>query len=129
LEPADDVVLDGPGGTAPPPDITAPSVPGGLTVCSPTSSSLQLNWSVATDANGIDHYDVVRGTDMAQNVGNVTKWTATGLNPSTMYSFKVRACDAAGNCSAYGASVSGTTSSGPTNPPPGNLPNHILTGY
>jgi chitinase len=126
---ADDVVLDGPGGTGPPPDTTAPTVPGGLTVGSPTSSSLQLNWSAASDANGVSRYDVVRGTDAAQSVGNVTSWTASGLNPSTTYSFKVRACDAAGNCSAYGATVSGTTSSGPTNPPPGNLPKHVLTGY
>ena len=123
---ADDVVLDGPGGTA---DTTPPSTPGGLTVGSPTSSSLQLNWSAASDANGIDHYDVVRGSEAAQSVGNVTNWTATGLNPSTTYSFKVRACDPSGNCSAYGATVSGTTSSGPTNPPASSLPKHILTGY
>ena len=78
----------------------------------------------------MDHYDVVRGTDAPQSVGNVTSWTATGLSPSTTYSFKVRACDAAGNCSAYGATVSGTTSSGPTDPPPcGSLPKHVLTGY
>ncbi|MEU4390435.1 glycoside hydrolase family 18 protein [Kribbella sp. NPDC023855] len=126
---ADDVVLDGPGGTGPPPDTTPPTTPGGLTVGSPTSSSLQLNWSAASDANGVARYDVVRGSEAAQSVGNVTSWTATGLAPSTAYSFKVRACDAAGNCSPYGASVSGTTSSGPTNPPPGNLPKHILTGY
>ena len=124
---ADDVVLDGPGGTA---DTTPPSTPGGLTVGSPTSSSLQLNWSAASDANGIDHYDVVRGTSAAQSVGNVTNWTATGLSPSTTYSFKVRACDPSGNCSPYGATVSGTTSSGPTDPPPaGSLPKHVLTGY
>jgi chitinase len=124
---ADDVVLDGPGGTA---DTTPPSTPGGLTIGSPTSSSLQLNWSAASDANGIDHYDVVRGTSAAQSVGNVTNWTATGLSPSTTYSFKVRACDPSGNCSPYGATVSGTTSSGPTDPPPaGNLPKHVLTGY
>ncbi|MDX3005666.1 carbohydrate binding domain-containing protein [Kribbella solani] len=55
---ADDVVLDGPGGT---PDTTAPSTPGGLAVGSPTSNSLKLSWSAASDANGIDHYDVVRG--------------------------------------------------------------------
>jgi chitinase len=126
---ADDVVLDGPGGTAPPPDTTAPTTPGGLTVGSPTSSSLQLNWSAASDANGVSRYDVVRDTDAPQSVGNVTSWTATGLTASTTYSFKVRACDAAGNCSPYGASVSGTTSSGPVDPPPGNLPKHILTGY
>ena len=128
---ADDVVLDGPGGTGPPPDTTPPTTPDGLTVGSPTSSSLALAWSAASDANGIDHYDVVRGSTAAQSVGNVTNWTATGLSPSTAYSFKVRACDAAGNCSAYGASVSGTTSSGPTDPPPsdGSLPKHVLTGY
>ncbi|HEY0474686.1 MAG TPA: glycosyl hydrolase family 18 protein [Kribbella sp.] len=126
---ADDVVLDGPGGTAPPPDTTPPTTPGGLVVGSATSSSLQLNWSAASDANGVDHYDVVRGTDAALNVGNVTSWAATGLSPSTTYSFKVRACDAAANCSPYGAAVSGTTSSGPANPPPGDLPKHVLTGY
>ncbi|ADB29670.1 glycoside hydrolase family 18 [Kribbella flavida DSM 17836] len=125
---ADDVVLDGPGGTGPPPDTTAPSTPGGLTVGSPTSSSLRLNWAAASDASGIDHYDVVRGSEPAQSVGNVTSWTATGLSPSTTYSFKVRACDPSGNCSAYGAAVSGTTSSGPT-VPPSSLPKHILTGY
>ncbi|WUJ74451.1 glycoside hydrolase family 18 protein [Kribbella soli] len=123
---ADDVVLDGPGGTQ---DTTAPSTPGGLTVGSPTSSSLKLNWSAASDANGIDHYDVVRGTGAAQRVGNVTSWTATGLTASTTYSFKVRACDPSGNCSPYGATVSGTTSDGGTNPPVGNLPAHVLTGY
>jgi chitinase len=123
---ADDVVLDGPGGTA---DTTPPSTPGGLVVGSPTSSSLQLNWSAASDANGIDHYDVVRGTEAAQSVDNVTNWTATGLSPSTTYSFKLRACDPSGNCSPYGATASGTTSSGPTNPPAGALPNHIVTGY
>ncbi|GAA2820720.1 chitinase [Kribbella solani] len=123
---ADDVVLDGPGGT---PDTTAPSTPGGLAVGSPTSNSLKLSWSAASDANGIDHYDVVRGTGAAQSVGNVASWTATGLAAATTYSFKVRACDPSGNCSPYGAAASGTTSDGGTNPPAGNLPAHVLTGY
>ena len=121
----DDVVLDGPGGTQ---DTTPPSTPAGLSVGSPTSSSLKLTWSAASDANGIDHYDVVRGTGAAQSVGNVTTWTATGLSASTTYSFKVRACDPSGNCSAYGAAVSGTTSEGGTNPPAA-LPARVLTGY
>ena len=121
----DDVVLDGPGGTQ---DTTPPSTPGGLSVGSPTSSSLKLTWSAASDANGIDHYDVVRGTGAVQSVGNVTTWTATGLSASTTYSFKVRACDPSGNCSAYGPAVSGTTSEGGTNPPAA-LPAHVLTGY
>ncbi|WP_350279417.1 glycoside hydrolase family 18 protein [Kribbella sp. HUAS MG21] len=122
----DDVVLDGPGGA---PDTTPPSTPGGLTVGSPTSSSLKLSWSAASDANGIDHYDVVRGTGAAQSVGDVTSWTATGLSAATTYSFKIRACDPSGNCSPYGPAVSGTTSEGGTNPPAGSLPAHVLTGY
>ncbi|MGZ0149255.1 chitinase [Kribbella sp. WER1] len=120
----DDVVLDGPGGAA---DTTPPSTPGGLAVGSPTSSSLKLTWSAASDANGIDHYDVVQGTGAAQSVGNVTSWTATGLAAATTYSFKVRACDPSGNCSPYGAAVSGTTSEGGSNT--GTLPAHALTGY
>jgi chitinase len=122
----DDVVLDGPGGAQ---DTTPPSTPGGLTVGSPTSSSLKLTWSAASDANGIDHYEVVRGSGAAQSVGNVTTWTATGLAAGTTYSFKVRACDPSGNCSPYGPAVSGTTSDGNTNPPAGSLPAHVLTGY
>ncbi|MFF0338599.1 chitinase [Kribbella sp. NPDC004875] len=122
----DDVVLDGPGGAQ---DTTPPSTPAGLTVGDQTSSSLKLSWSAASDANGIDHYDVVRGTGTAQSVGNVTSWTATGLSPQTTYSFKVRACDPSGNCSPYGAAVSGTTADGGTNPPVSSLPSHVLTGY
>lgn len=125
---ADDVVLDGPGGTGPPPDTTAPTVPGGLAVGSPTSSSLRLTWSVAADNVGIDHYDVSRDGGAATNAGNVTTWTASGLTANTTYRFKVRACDAAGNCSAYGSEVSGTTLPG-TTPPPGPLPKHVVTGY
>ncbi|MFC0627656.1 chitinase [Kribbella deserti] len=125
---ADEVVLDGEGGSGPPPDTTPPTVPGGLSVGSATSNSLRLTWSASTDANGIHHYEVQRGSDSAQNVGNVTTWTATGLAASTTYSFKVRACDPSGNCSAYGAAASGTTTPG-TTPPPGTLPKHILTGY
>lgn len=125
---ADEVVLDGPGGSGPPPDTTPPTVPSGLSVGSATSSSLRLTWSASSDANGISRYEVQRGSEPAQNVGNVTTWTVDGLAASTTYSFKVRACDPTGNCSAYGAAASGTTTPG-TTPPPGTLPKHILTGY
>lgn len=125
---ADEVVLDGPGGSGPPPDTTPPTVPSGLSVGSATSSSLRLTWSASSDANGISRYEVQRGSEPAQNVGNVTTWTADGLAASTTYSFKVRACDPTGNCSAYGAAASGTTTPG-TTPPPGTLPKHVLTGY
>lgn len=121
---ADDVVLDGPGGT---PDTSPPTVPAGLAVGDPSSSTLRLTWSASTDNVGVDHYDITRNGGAAQNVGNVTSHTVTGLAANTTYTFRVRACDAAGNCSAYGNQVSGTTNGNTT--PPGNLPRHVVTGY
>jgi hypothetical protein len=44
---------------------------------SASATTVTVYWSAATDANGIDHYDMVRGTNAAQNVGNVTSWTDT----------------------------------------------------
>lgn len=126
---ADDVVLDGAPGGGGGPDTTPPSVPGNLTVGSPTASSLRLDWAAATDNSGtIARYDVSRDNGAAVNAGATTTFTATGLAASTTYSFRVRACDAAGNCSAYSSATSGTTSStGP--PPPGDLPRRVLVGY
>ena len=123
----DDVVLDGPGGTQ---DTTPPSTPGGLAVGNPTSSSLKLTWSAASDANGIDHYDVVRGTGAAQSVGNVTNWTATGLTAATTYSFKMRACDPSRQLLAVRRGCVGhhLQTAVPTRRSVA-CPTHVLTGY
>ncbi|MER5650632.1 carbohydrate binding domain-containing protein [Streptosporangium sp. NPDC002524] len=116
---ADDVVLDGPPGTGVPGDTTPPTVPGNLTVGGPTATSLTLGWSASTDNSGsVARYEVSRDNGAAVATGSGTGYTATGLNPDTAYGFRVRACDAAGNCSAYTASVSGRTSRD-TGPPPG----------
>ncbi|MGW3244015.1 cellulose binding domain-containing protein [Streptomyces sp. NPDC001070] len=99
-------------------DTTAPSVPGGVTVGSATSSSLTVRWTASTDDSGsVAGYEVSRdgGTPVAVTG---TSFTATGLAASTAYSFRVRAKDAAGNTSAYSAAAGGTTTSGGTNPPP-----------
>ncbi|MGH9209678.1 MAG: chitinase [Acidimicrobiales bacterium] len=126
---ADDVVLDGAPGGGGPPDTAPPSVPGNLTVGSPTSSTLPLAWTASTDNSGsVDRYEVSRDNGSPVSAGASTTFTATGLSASTTYSFRVRACDGAGNCSAYGPPVSGTTSS--TGPPPtGGLPRRVLVGY
>ncbi|MGW4802467.1 fibronectin type III domain-containing protein, partial [Nonomuraea sp. NPDC004297] len=113
---ADDVVLDGPGGA---PDTQAPSVPGNLSVGGATSSSLSLTWSAATDNVGVTRYEVSRDGAAPTTVSGTTH-QATGLTPETSYAFRVRACDAAGNCSAYSSSVSGRTTGG-TTPPAGDI--------
>ncbi len=116
---ADDVVLDGAGGSGSPPDTTPPSVPANVKVGSPTSSSLTVSWSAATDNVGVTGYDVLYGGTAHAVTG--TSYTATGLSASTTYAFQVRARDAAGNTSAYSAAVSGTTSGGSNPPPPSGI--------
>ncbi|MFC5831339.1 chitinase [Nonomuraea insulae] len=120
---ADDLVLDGPGGT---PDTQPPTVPGNLTVGGATSSSLSLSWSAATDNTGVTWYEVSRDNG-APAATTSTAYTATGLAAQTAYAFRVRACDAAGNCSAYSATVSGTTTTGGGGG--GGLPKRVLVGY
>ncbi|WP_308250642.1 chitinase, partial [Nonomuraea rhizosphaerae] len=120
---ADDIVLDGPGGT---PDTQAPTTPGNLSVGNATSSSLTASWSASTDNSGsIARYEVSRDNGTPTAVTG-TSHTATGLAASTAYRFKVRACDAANNCSAYTAEVTGTTTATGGN---GQLPKRVLVGY
>ncbi|GAA3098551.1 fibronectin type III domain-containing protein [Streptosporangium carneum] len=108
---ADDIVLDGPPGDDT--DTVAPTVPGNLTVGGATGSSLDLAWSASTDNSGkIDRYEVSRDNAAPVNAGTALTHTATGLNADTTYGFRVRACDAANNCSAYTPVVNGRTTGG-----------------
>ncbi|MFF8592394.1 cellulose binding domain-containing protein [Streptomyces sp. NPDC015220] len=102
-------------------DTTPPGVPSGVTVGSATGSSLTVRWSAATDDSGtVAGYEVSRdGGDPAAVAG--TSYTATGLQPKTSYSFRVRARDAAGNTSDWSAAVAGTTSSSGDPRPSGGL--------
>ncbi|GGO96869.1 hypothetical protein GCM10012280_57340 [Wenjunlia tyrosinilytica] len=101
------------------PDTTPPSVPGSVTVGSPTNSTLTVTWSASTDNSGsVAGYEVSRDGGSPVPVTG-TSYTATGLQEGTAYSFKVRAKDAAGNTSAYSASASGTTTTGTPTPSPG----------
>ncbi|MFC4114560.1 chitinase [Nonomuraea zeae] len=120
---ADDVVLDGPGGT---PDTQAPTVPGTPAVGGATAGTLTVTWPAATDNVGVTRYEVSRDGGSPATVTG-TSHQATGLSPATTYRFKVRACDAAGNCSAYSAEASGTTTSGGGGG--GQLPKRVLVGY
>ncbi|MER5867097.1 carbohydrate binding domain-containing protein [Kitasatospora sp. NPDC002040] len=111
---ADDVSLDGPGGSS---DTVAPTVPGGLASTAKTSSTVALSWTAATDNVAVTAYDVYQGATLAATVpGTATSATVAGLNPATGYTFTVRARDLAGNTSAASNSVAVTTDNGPTQP-------------
>src|SRR3989338_8681951 len=89
-------------------DITPPTTPTGLTATAVSSSQISLSWTASTDNVGVTGYDIYRGGTPLTTVA-ATSYSNTGLTASTLYSYTVRAKDAAGNNSAQTASVSATT--------------------
>ncbi|MEV0588133.1 discoidin domain-containing protein [Nonomuraea sp. NPDC050310] len=89
-------------------DTAAPSTPASLRVTGTTSSSVSLAWNASTDNVGVTGYEVFRGSTLVATVTGTTH-TDTGLSPSTGYTYTVKALDAAGNRSAAGGPVTGTT--------------------
>ncbi len=105
-------------------DTTAPSVPGGITFSSITTSSITISWSASTDeagGSGVAGYDVYRGSSLVGSP-TATTFTDTGLSANTIYSYSVRARDLAGNASAQSASQKATTSASPSDTTPPSVP-------
>lgn len=103
------------GSQTPAPDTQAPTAVTNLSVSAKTSSGISLVWNAATDNVGVSSYDIYMNGSLKSNVTS-TSATISGLNPSTTYSFYIKAKDAAGNASANSATVSATTDAGATNP-------------
>jgi chitodextrinase len=96
-------------------DTTPPTAPSALTVTVASATQLTLTWTAATDNVAVAGYRLER----CQGVG-CTAFTQTaaptgltyadpGLTPTTSYSYRVRAVDAAGNLSGYSPVGTGTT--------------------
>jgi chitodextrinase len=101
------VVYNVPGST----DVTAPTVPTGLTASSVSSSQINISWSASTDAVGVAGY---RLYDNAVQVGaDITglTYSHTGLVSGSTHTYQVLAFDTAGNASAKSAAVQATTTS------------------
>ncbi len=91
-------------------DTTPPTVPGSLTRTARTSTSISLSWTASTDNVAVTAYELYNdATLLATITAPATGYTATGLTPSTAYSLKLRAKDAAGNTSAYTSVLTTTT--------------------
>lgn len=112
------------------PDTTAPSIPTGLTATATGSTTVNLAWSASTDAVGVTGYEYRIGSGSAVDAGAGLTETVTGLTASTLYSFTVRAYDAAGNRSDWSTAATVTTDAPPadtTNPTPGTLAASAIT--
>lgn len=92
-------------------DTVAPTAPT-LVASGTTSTSTNLSWSGATDNVAVTGYDVYRGGVLIGSTTTATTFAATGLTPSTSYTFNVRAKDAAGNVSVNSNTVNVTTLAG-----------------
>ncbi|ONI74885.1 glycoside hydrolase [Actinosynnema sp. ALI-1.44] len=92
------------------PDTEAPSVPTGLTAGETSSSTVPLSWTASTDNVGVTGYDVFQGASTTPIATSTSaSFLVGGLQPTTTYTFRVRARDKAGNVSALSTQVSATT--------------------
>ncbi|MGH2898492.1 MAG: LamG-like jellyroll fold domain-containing protein, partial [Solirubrobacteraceae bacterium] len=104
-------------------DTTPPTAPTALAVTAVSTSRLDLSWTAATDNVGVVEHRVERcqGTNCTSwaQVGTTatTSFSNTGLAANTVYRFRVRAADAAGNVGAYSAIASGRTLAADTTAP------------
>jgi hypothetical protein len=104
------------GGAAPGPDAQAPTVPGGLRVAGSTASSISVSWTASADNVGVTGYEVQRDNATTLTTTS-TSLTDSGLAANSTHTYRVRARDAAGNLSAFSATVSGTATGTTTTPP------------
>ncbi len=94
------------------PETTPPTVPKNLTAVAVSSNQIDLSWTASMDNVGIAGYRVFRNGTLITPLGTVPTNSysdATGLSPSTTYTYTVSAYDAAGNVSGQSANASATT--------------------
>lgn len=110
-------------------DMEVPNWPDGnkLTISNVGQTSLTLTWTMATDNAGVTGYKILKDGVLYATFGNVLTADVTGLAAGTQYTFKVEACDAAGNWSSAGPAFTVTTANAgvinvPTQTPTISLP-------
>ncbi|WP_329114172.1 fibronectin type III domain-containing protein [Streptomyces sp. NBC_01353] len=104
-------------------DRTPPTTPRALRVTPAGSHTATLTWTPARDDTKITAYDVYQADARVHTVpGTATTARITGLRPGTVYSFTVRARDAAENSSPDSNPADLTTT-----PAPGAAPNTAPT--
>jgi len=106
------------GGSGATADTIPPTVPTGLSATAVNESEVNLAWTSSTDAVGVAGYSVYLDGDYVTPLATVTtsSYSATGLAPDTLYSFEVRAFDAAGNESGLSNAATATTAPAPIAP-------------
>jgi RHS repeat-associated protein len=105
-------------------DTTAPSIPTALSYANLQPTQFNLLWTGSTDNQLVDSYQIaIGGTVVGSTPAGTTHYLVTGLSAGGTYSMTVRACDWAGNYSAWSSALSVTTPIPDTTAPtqPGTL--------
>ena len=111
-------------GGAPPSDTQPPTAPTGLAATASSPTQVGLSWSAASDNVGVVQYRIERcqgaGCSVFSEIATVTGTTYadSGRSPSTAYSYRVRAQDAALNLGPYSTTASATTPAPSDTQPP-----------
>ncbi len=91
-------------------DTTPPSVPQSVSATAQSPTSIRVEWQASTDNIQVAGYEIERnGTLIAQPLITATEFTDSNLAPSTAYTYRVRAVDAAGNRSGWSAPAMAAT--------------------
>jgi chitodextrinase len=112
--------------TSTPPDVTAPSIPSGLTTTSVSSNRILLTWTPSTDNIGITGYNVYVNNVYVKTV-TAAQTDLTGLTQLTTYSIEVQALDAAKNRSLRSTLLVVTTRDGLAPSVPSGLASGSIT--
>ncbi|PKJ54132.1 lytic polysaccharide monooxygenase [Bacillus sp. SN10] len=86
------------------PDKEAPSIPNGIQAQKITANSIELAWNASTDNIGVKGYQIFRNGERIDTVTG-THFIDKKLQPSTEYSYTVKAIDVAGNVSKESAAL------------------------
>ncbi len=92
-------------------DVVPPSVPGGVSATTISSTQINLAWTASTDNVAVGGYRIRRGGAIIASTTAVT-YSDTGLTPSTGYTYTVEAFDTTLNYSGQSAQAAATTSAG-----------------
>lgn len=109
---ADDISLDGPGGTG------VPGVPGNPSVGTITNTSIALSWGASSGT--VTGYRVYEGTTVRATVTG-TSTTITGLAACSAHSYTVAAYNSTGESAKTSAASATTTGCTSVPPTPGGL--------
>ncbi len=108
-------------------DSTPPAAPTGLTAQATGSSQIELDWADNTESD-MDYYNVYRAVsgESYSRIASVdereSRYTDSGLSPSTTYYYILTAVDDSGNRSGYSDAANATTSEATIEPPVGPRP-------